>query len=315
MHTTTIGTDISYAAALLTKNQVVGMPTETVYGLAGNALSVEAIQKIYEAKNRPSFNPLIMHCHSLEQAKQYAVWNDLSEKLYYSFCPGPLTFLLPKTPLVPSLLTAGSERVAIRFPRHSMARELLQQIPFPLAAPSANPSGYISPVTAIQVQQHLQGKIAYVLDGGTCDDGLESTIVQVEGNSIEILRSGTVTAEQLAAFGEVSIHAGNADKPSTPGQLLSHYAPKTPLQVGDVATLLQHYQHLNLAVISLHTNYRGVYNYHLSPLGSLAEAAANVFNALHTLEAMNFDLILVEPIPEKGIGVAIMDRLKKAQHQ
>jgi L-threonylcarbamoyladenylate synthase len=311
---TTIGTDISHAASLLKQNEVVGIPTETVYGLAGNALSAEAIQKIYEAKNRPSFNPLIMHCHSLEQAKQYAVWNELAEILYLNFCPGPLTFLLPKTPLVPELLTAGSQQVAVRFPKHSMARALLQQISFPLAAPSANPSGYISPVTARQVQQHLAGKIPYVLDGGTCTEGLESTIVQVQGNNIEILRSGTITAEQLAVYGEVSLVNGNAEKPATPGQLLSHYAPKTPLLVGNVAQLLEEHRSKNIAVLSLSSQFAGVYNHQLSPQGNLAEAAANVFNALHSLEAMQFDLILVEPIPEEGIGIAIMDRLKRAQH-
>ena len=195
MYHTTIGKDLDQAKMLLERGELVAIPTETVYGLAANGLSVAAIARIYEAKNRPQFNPLILHVANLEQAQRLVTeLPDACKRLMQAFSPGPITYLLPKSSLVPDMVTAGSARVAIRIPAHPMALELLTMLDFPLAAPSANPSGYVSPVSALHVFEGLQGKIPYILDGGNCTVGLESTIVGFEEGKVVIHRLGGISA-------------------------------------------------------------------------------------------------------------------------
>lgn len=311
---TVIGTHIQEAADLLKAGELVAIPTETVYGLAGNALNVETVSKIYAAKNRPSFNPLIMHVPSLEAAALY-VKNipDSLLKLAKAFSPGPISFLMPKTDLVPDVITAGSDRVVLRIPNHPMTLELLSLLNFPLAAPSANPFGYVSPVTAQHVYQGLNGKIAYILDGGTCSVGLESTIVGEENGTLIVYRLGGITLEQIEEVTGVKPELSLLHKkPDTPGQLRSHYAPGKPVLVGDVAKLLEGKDVTKTGVISFQKNYGVIHSFVLSPSGNLAEAAARLFQALRDLDNTDVDCILAEKFPDEGIGMAINDRLSRA---
>jgi L-threonylcarbamoyladenylate synthase len=317
---TIIGNDISFAASLLRRGEVVAIPTETVYGLAGNALNEEAVIRIYEAKQRPRFNPLILHVDSFQRFSEYAhSIPDACMKLAEYFTPGPLTFLLPKKDNVPAIVTAGSERVALRVPAHPVARALLQQLDFPLAAPSANPSGYVSPVTAGHVYDGLQGLIPYILDGGPCQVGLESTIIGFEENGIVIYRHGALAAEELQAVSglPVRVHTGTGSV-ETPGSLKSHYAPTLPLWIGDVNQLLREHAGKKAAVISFrqaYTDPRSDCSYVLSPGGDLHEAARNLFRVLREIDRSDAEIILAEKFPSEGIGYAINDRLERAQFE
>jgi L-threonylcarbamoyladenylate synthase len=313
---TEIGQDISLAAALLRKGALVAIPTETVYGLAANALDIEAVVNIYEAKGRPRFNPLIMHLSSLEAAADYVT--DIPSPLRLlaeRFSPGPLSYLLPKSSRVPDLITAGSDRVVIRIPAHPMTQELLQQVSFPLAAPSANPFGYVSPVTAAHVLEGLGGKIPYILDGGPCSVGLESTIVGMEGDELVIHRLGGISAEDIyLATGMKPGFSLLHKKPDTPGQLKVHYAPGKPLIQGGISELLLAHAGKKLAVISFTQAWPDVHiSKVLSPSGDLHEAASQLFTVLRELDKSDADLILAEDFPDTGIGQAINDRLGRAE--
>ncbi len=315
---TETGIDIPKAAKLLQNNELVAIPTETVYGLAGNALSETAVAKIYAAKNRPSFNPLILHLSGIDQIERYAYADETSLLLARSFMPGPLTLLLPKKNTVPDITTAGSNKVAVRVPNHPITLAVLAMLDFPLAAPSANPSGYISPTAAKHVLQGLNTKIAYILDGGAASIGLESTICEVVGDHIVLHRAGGISAEQLkAASGLNVVDAQHVPRnPQTPGQLKSHYAPNTPLFRGNIEALLDQYSGKKIAVISLQKAYPGrdnVSSYVLSPTGDLAEAANKLFAQLRLIDSMNYEVILTEIFPNEGIGPAINDRLSRAQ--
>jgi L-threonylcarbamoyladenylate synthase len=312
---TEIGQDISKAAILLRTGALVAIPTETVYGLAGNALNSEAVINLFEVKGRPRFNPLIMHLPSLAAAEHYVTHIPAPLRLLADqFSPGPLSYLLPKSSLVPDLITAGSDKVVIRVPSHPMTLELLQQLEIPLAAPSANPFGYVSPVTAEHVKEGLDGKIPYILNGGPCSVGLESTIVGMEGDQIIIHRLGGVTAEDI--FHVTGIKPGFSllhKKPDTPGQLMSHYAPAKPLIVGDLSTLVAAHAGKKLAVISFTDHRVDVHiSKVMSPSGDLHEAAANLFAVLRELDKSDAELILAELFPATGIGQAINDRLSRA---
>lgn len=311
---TLIGTNIQEAADLLRAGELVAIPTETVYGLAGNALNVETVGKIYTAKNRPSFNPLIMHLPSLEAAGPYVQSiPETLHKLAKAFSPGPISFLMPKTALVPDVITAGSDKVVIRIPNHPMTMELLRQLDFPLAAPSANSFGYISPVTAEHVLQGLNGKIAYILDGGTCSVGLESTIVGEEDGQLTVYRFGGITVEQIeAATGVKPSLALLHKKPDTPGQLKSHYAPGKKVIVGDVKALLVDKDLDKTGVISFQKDYGVKHSFILSPSGNLTEAASKLFQALRDLDQTDVNIILAEQFPNEGMGMAINDRLSRA---
>lgn len=312
---TVIGKDIQYASELLRKGSLVAIPTETVYGLAGNALDTEAVISIYEAKGRPRFNPLIIHVPSLEAAAPYV--KEIPEaivKIADRFSPGPISFLLPRTDLVPDIITAGSDRVVLRIPAHPMALELLRGLDFPLAAPSANPFGYVSPVTAQHVYDGLQGRIPYILDGGICTVGVESTIVGLEEGELVVYRVGGISAKQLEEVtGMATRYSLLHAKPDTPGQLKSHYAPGKKLTVGDPDHLINANPTSKVAVISFSKHYPNAFiNKILSLNGDLHEAAAGLFAAMRELDASGADLIAAEVFPAEGIGLAINDRLGRA---
>ncbi len=311
---TELGTDISKAAALLNTNELVAIPTETVYGLAGNALDKAVVAKIYAAKNRPSFNPLILHISGIDQLSKYALVDTISALLAKEFMPGPLTLLLHKKNIVPDITTAGSNKVALRVPQHPLCLELLHSIGFPLAAPSANVSGYISPTTAAHVAAGLNGKIPYILDGGTAAVGLESTICEVVHQKIIVHRTGGISADELKKVSGLEVVLANNQKSiETPGQLKSHYAPNTPLYRGNITDLIARNSGKKIACISFQNTYKGVENFVLSPNGNLAEAANLLFATLRLVDAGNFDLIFTELFPNEGIGPAINDRLGRAQ--
>lgn len=318
--TTRIDRDVATAAALLQNDEVVAIPTETVYGLAGNALSPDVVKKIFAIKNRPLSNPLILHLADFNQLDRYATKiPPAAAMLAERFWPGPLTLLLPKTSCVPDVVTAGLPRVAVRIPSHPVALQLLRRLHFPLAAPSANPFGYISPTSAEDVRRILHGKISYVLDGGDCAKGIESTIVGFEGNTPVIYRPGVVTAEEIKALvGAVEIHRKEPPKPLSPGMLPSHYAPHTPLFLTEsVAALTATSLPPGTAILAFQQACLLVPKRNqqvLSPRGTLSEAAANLYKALHRLDGLKCQRIIAEQVPDTGIGKAINDRLRRAAY-
>ncbi len=315
---TKIGKDLALAKQLLQNGQLVAIPTETVYGLAANGLNPEAVARIFEAKNRPSFNPLILHVADLEHA--VALTSEFPPKarqLAEVFWPGPLTLVLPRHESVPDIVTGGLDTVAIRVPAHSLTLQLLRSLDFPLAAPSANPSGYISPTQALHVAEQLGEKVAYILDGAASTVGVESTIVMVKDDSVYLLRQGGTSEEALKAVVGDIIHATTEahDKPLAPGMLLNHYAPGKRVLLGNLSLLYgQHFQE-RVGVLAFKEPLPEIpleQQRILSPKGDLAEAAANVFAYLRELDKLDVDLIIAEPVPDTGIGRAVNDRLKRA---
>jgi L-threonylcarbamoyladenylate synthase len=317
MHKTIIGTNVLEAKRFLDEGELVAIPTETVYGLAANALDEKAVLKIYAAKNRPQFNPLILHVANLEQLQKLVLDTPVAcQKLLLELSPGPITFLLPKSDLVPDLITAGSHLVAIRIPNHPLTLDLLSKLDFPLAAPSANPSGYVSPVTAEHVMDGLNQKLPYILDGGTCQIGLESTIVGFEGDKVIIHRLGGVSAEQIRDItgNDVEVALSHAS-PTAPGQLKSHYATAKPFYLGDVELQILENKGKRIGIISFQKSY-SVLNPSveilLSKRGDLNEAASALFSAMRNMDYSNVDVIIAERFPDEGIGMAINDRLERA---
>ena len=317
MYHTEIGKDIIKAKLLLEKGELVAIPTETVYGLAANALDPLAVAKIYEAKNRPQFNPLIIHVADIDQLRKYvgAIPDDCIQ-LMQAFSPGPITFLLDKTDLIPDITTAGSSKVAVRIPNHPLTLQLLSSLLFPLAAPSANPSGYVSPVRADHVAQGLLGKIPYILDGGKSTVGLESTIVGFQDGDTLVHRLGGIAVEEIEkVLGKAVKISITHDAPKTPGQLKSHYAPRKKLIVGDIEKLITDFGDKKLGIISFQHKYPyTIPQIILSEKGNLAEAASRLFSAMREMDNFDIDLILSEWVPEEGVGRAINDRLRKASH-
>lgn len=315
-HNTFIGTDIKEAAGYINRDETVGIPTETVYGLAANALSTDAVLKIFTVKNRPHFDPLIVHVHSTEELAKYV--SDIPVKatlLINRFMPGPLTLLLKKKSIVPDLVTSGLDTVAIRIPQHPLTIQLLQQLDFPLAAPSANPFGYISPTSAHHVYDQLHGRIPYILDGGTTEVGVESTIVGFEGDEVVVYRLGGLAIEEIEKVaGKVRVAVNESSDPKSPGMLKSHYAPRKKLRLlesenQEISTAE------NAAVIAFDKPVDGVKPENqilLSVKGDLKEAAKNLFAAMRQLDAGNCDIIYAVKFPEQGLGKAINDRLKRA---
>ena len=321
-NSTRIGKDVNAAVQLLQAGKLVAIPTETVYGLAANALNEDAVLNIYEVKRRPQFNPLIIHVASFDAVKKWAK-NIPSEAalLAKTFWPGALTLLLEKNELIPDLVTAGHTRVAIRIPDHPLTLELLKQIDFPLAAPSANPSGYVSPTSAEHVYAGLKGEIPYILDGGECRVGLESTIVGWDENGETIIyRLGGISKENIeSVLGKtVKIAASIVQDPSAPGMLKSHYATVTPLHAGGIPELLKAFPDKKAAIINYnlyYPNYPTDLQYILTPNNDLYEAARNLFRILREADQQNADIILAEYAPAHGIGLAINDRIERARHQ
>jgi L-threonylcarbamoyladenylate synthase len=315
---------ISRAVELLARGEVVALPTETVYGLAADATNAQAVAKIFEAKERPFFDPLIVHLPSLDWLDRITQNRDpLVEKLVAKFWPGPLTLVLQKRDNVPDLVTSGLTTVAVRMSAHPVFREVCARFGKPLAAPSANRFGRISPTAAEHVLAELGGRIPLIIDGGATMHGVESTIVAVENRRIKILRAGPVTREELSEFGEV-IFEKRGDTPNAPGQLESHYAPRTPMRIADCGLRIADFSGVRVGLLARDssTSLRFAQNDSggeffsvvevLSASGDLREAAANLFSKMRTLDEAGLDLILAEPVPEVGLGVAIMDRLRKA---
>jgi L-threonylcarbamoyladenylate synthase len=315
---TRIEKNIDHAIKLLKTNQVVAIPTETVYGLAGNALHPETILKIYEVKQRPRFDPLIVHTDQLQKMEKFVEYiPDIIYKLAESFSPGPLTFVLPKTAAIPDLVTSGLASVAVRIPDHSKTLELLSQLDFPLAAPSANLFGQISPTKAKHVFHQLQNKIPLIIDGGECRVGIESTIVRYKNNQLEVLRLGGTTIDQLKRIcKDIAVVTEQSEQIHAPGQLKSHYATRTPMIVGDIPQLLEQYKQKDCAVLSFSKSYTsGKKQIILSEKAELSEAAKKLFNAMHVLDSLQADIILTEEFPPVGLGLAINDRLRRASYR
>ena len=314
-----VGTDIQKASTYLKKGQLVAIPTETVYGLAGNALDLKAVSSIFETKNRPSFDPLILHVASLEQVNSFVTaFPEKLRRLAEAFWPGPLTVLLPRKASVPDLVTSGLDRVAVRVPNHPLTLALLAQLDFPLAAPSANPFGYISPTQAAHVATQLGAQIPYILDGGACAVGLESTIVGMEGEQVVIYRLGGLDISEIESLvGSVTVQAHSSSNPSTPGQLASHYAPRKPFLVGELNELVlkMTQEGKTFGVLSFSTHFSTLPSdrqFVLSPSQNLQEAAQRLFMGMRLLDESDAALILAEFVPENGLGRAINDRLKRA---
>lgn len=310
------GKDIKQAIEVLKAGDVIGLPTETVYGLAGNAYNTEAITKIFTVKNRPTFDPLIVHTSSIERVHEFV--KEIPEQaqlLAKHFMPGPLTLLLPKKEVISDLVTSGLETVAVRIPNHPLALELLQNLDFPLAAPSANPFGYISPTSAQHVDNQLGDKIKYILDGGECKVGIESSIIGFFDGEIVVLRKGGLAIEEIEAIvGKVRIEEHSSSNPKAPGMLKSHYAPRTRLLViGDWLFVEEDTRKIGyLGFDKFHLSIPLENQLLLSPTGNLSEAAKNLFAYMRLLDTRGFDKIYTELLPEKGLGRAINDRIKRA---
>ncbi len=313
-----IGTDIVLAAQLLRQNKCVAIPTETVYGLAANALNEDAVAKIFAIKRRPAFDPLIVHIAEMDQMLDFVVSvPPLAMELGRAFWPGPLTLLLPKKEIIPDITTSGLNSVGIRIPSHRMTRELLLQLAFPLAAPSANPFGYISPTSAIHVAAQLGEEVDYILDGGDCAIGLESTIVDCTGEEPMVRRWGGITAEMLSPIlGKVRADHTSHSHPQAPGMMLAHYAPKIPMIVGNRNELISQANLKKCATLSFTEPWPSERNLILTVKGDLQEAAKNLFRYMRELDSMsNIQCIYAEWVPQEGIGVAINDKLKRASHR
>ncbi len=316
---TQIGNSWQEAAEWLKKGEIVGIPTETVYGLAGNALDESSVLKIFKAKNRPHFNPLIIHTHHPVAIGQYV--NDIPDEaqlIASHFSPGPVTFLLEKNNSIPDLVTAGHHKVAVRIPDHALTRKLLESLDFPLAAPSANRFGYVSPTTAEHVLQGLNGYIPYILDGGPCTVGLESTILDFEGNEVILRRKGGISVEAIEDLigKRLIIQTHSSLHPVAPGQLKSHYATQTPLYTGEIEPLAQHFSGKKLALIEFgkETKTPVFKRYNLSPTANIDEAARNLFSMMREADDCGADIILACVLPQTGLGSAVNDRLRRAEH-
>ncbi|MFM7643967.1 MAG: L-threonylcarbamoyladenylate synthase [Sphingomonadales bacterium] len=309
---TAVGTDLQLALNLLERGQLVSIPTETVYGLAADANNEDAVLSIFKAKDRPKSNPLILHFATLEQALPYTLeFPEVFEQLYAAFCPGPITFVVPKSSLVSALITGGQSTVALRFPAHPLLQQLLELLEYPLAAPSANLYGQLSPTTAQHVLGQLNERIPYILDGGPCLHGLESTIIGLDNDQVVIYRHGGITAEMLAEqLGYTpQIKTQKESGVLTSGMVKHHYATQTPLFLG----FKSGEQEKSTLQITLGPNEQ-ISGPHLilSQEGLLLEAARHLYAALHEADAMQVDQIYVEPFPNVGLGKAMNDRLSRA---
>lgn len=305
---------IQEAAAFLRAGKLVAFPTETVYGLGADATNDRAVASIYAAKGRPEFNPLIIHAPNLAALDELVEWNEKARLLASQFWPGAITFILSRKRgcAVSLLASAGMPTLAVRIPSHPVALELLNAVGKPIAAPSANASGKLSPTTALHVSQSLGDKVDMILAGGKASIGLESTIINLSSSSPTLLRPGAITQDQIEKLiGKISFFQGANDSDViAPGMLASHYAPNTPLRLnaseakdGEAFLTFGH----DVAARG------GSTRFNLSPTADLNEAAANLFSALHQMDDNNkYRAIAIMPIPETGLGVAINDRLRRA---
>jgi L-threonylcarbamoyladenylate synthase len=305
---------ILQAADIIKRGGLVAFPTETVYGLGANGLDSIAVAKIFEAKKRPTFNPLILHISDKSWLQKYSsIKNEKVDALINKFWPGPLTLVLPKTKIVPDIVTAGNSTVAIRMPNHEVALQLINACGLPVAAPSANKFGHLSPTEAVHVSKYLGDKVDMILDGGKCSVGVESTIIEFHNEEFYMLRPGGLSKEEIEKeIGTIKPGRMNPNKPNAPGQLLFHYSTTTPLKLFDGKFLDEKKKIGAIFFCKNKIDFPFAVVKILSPLGDLREAAANLFSFLHELEQEHLDLILVETVEDKGLGRAIMDRLKRA---
>ena len=312
-----IGTDVEQASELLRQGRLVAIPTETVYGLAANALDNAAVLSIFETKNRPTFDPLIVHADSLASLSQYVI--DIPEparRLAEAFWPGPLTLVLPKGSMIADLVTAGLPTVAVRVPDHPLTLELLRSLDFPLAAPSANPFGYISPTTASHVAAQLGEAVPYILDGGECQIGIESTILSFQDGKPIVLRLGGLSLESIeSVIGKVPTTLHSDSNPQAPGMLKSHYAPRKPLYLTTRDKVLDQLGKPGNGGLLFKSGVDSealANSLVLSPKGDFREAAHNLFRYLRYLDTQPIREIWAEKLPDQDLGRAINDRLLRA---
>jgi L-threonylcarbamoyladenylate synthase len=308
---------IQHAAEIIKRGGIVAFPTETVYGLGADAFNPLAVARIFEVKRRPYFDPLIVHvAHPADVKKLVKEIPSHAKKLIERFWPGPLTVVLLKNENFPDIVTAGLPKVAIRMPDHPMALSLIKECRCPIAAPSANPFGYLSPTTAEHVREQLGDQVDLILDGGPCPVGVESTIVSFSEERPRLLRPGGVSLEEIeSVIGKVTISPVEEDSPSAPGMLPRHYAPRTPILLDWDEKDIDLHKGKNIGLLAFREPKNNL-TFHsveiLSKKGDLREAAANLFAAIRRLDGLNLDLIVAESIPEIGLGRAIMDRLRRA---
>lgn len=308
-----VSVDIQRAIRVLNENGLVGIPTETVYGLAANGLEKKAVLKIFKAKERPSFDPLILHS---TQNKIFQWARDVpfkAKQLAEAFWPGPLTLVLPKSDIVPFETTSGLDTVGLRVPNHPMTLQLLEQLDFPLAAPSANPFGYISPTSAQHVVQQLGDQVDYVLDGGSCNVGIESTIVGFENGDAVIYRLGGLTQKMIEnVIGVVKVQTNLSSNPKASGMLSVHYAPKKPLfLINDFADVIDD-ESTAYMLFGERLDVSEGRQFFLSEEGDFYEAASRLYALMRTLDDSKYDRIVVKKLPEESLGAAINDRLVRA---
>ncbi len=313
-----LGTDILQAKQLLEQGKLVAIPTETVYGLAANALNPDAVLSVFKAKDRPSFDPLIVHTDSIEKIERWVTRFPAALKtLATAVWPGPLTIVLPRNEWIPDIVTSGLETVGIRIPNHPLTLSLLQSLDFPLAAPSANPFGYISPTQAEHVNQQLGHLIPYILDGGSCQVGIESTIVAWENSRLHVLRLGGLSVEAIENLShqKVTLNLNQSSNPQAPGMLKSHYAPRKPLYIGDIDQLLKQHAGKRIGVLNFQRVLSDIpIQRTLSIPGDSYEASKNLFRFLRELDQSDAQVLITEFVPEFDLGRAINDRLFRAAY-
>ena len=313
-----ITSDINLAIESLKKGNVIAIPTETVYGLAGNAFEESSVNKIFKIKNRPSFNPLIVHVPNPKYINKIAQnIPKIAQKLSKHFWPGPLTLVLEKQKHISDIVTAGKSTVAVRVPNHKLTLDLLSKLPFPLVAPSANPFGFTSPTSADHVIEYFADKIDLILDGGVSLKGIESTIIGFENDNAVLYRHGSISIEEIEKIiGKVEIKNKNNLSPEAPGMLKRHYAPKTKIVFSnDFIKSIKSYPNKKIGILCLKRIEKipkSVHQEVLSSDGNLNEAAKNLYSALHKLDRLNLDLILTSNVPEFELGRSINDRLRRA---
>ncbi|MBB6480941.1 L-threonylcarbamoyladenylate synthase [Spirochaeta isovalerica] len=310
--------NIEKAARVILDGRLVSFPTETVYGLGGNSLDPKAVARIFEAKARPSFDPLITHIAELEMLDRIAdVKSSRTFDIIERFWPGSLTLIVPKRDIIPDIVTSGLDTMAVRMPDHPTALELIRLSSGAVAAPSANPFGYLSPTTAAHVDELLGDKIEMVLEGGTCRIGVESTVLDVTGERPIVLRPGGIALETIRELiPDVGIFNRETTSPTAPGQLKMHYSPTRPLHIVDSVNLVSERERCGALLFKDGPDVSGFSAVEiLSPEGDPVEAAARLFVALHNLDRAGIDRIYAEKIPEEGLGRAVMDRIYKASEK
>lgn len=316
-----ITSNITYAVHALNQGDLVAIPTETVYGLAGSAFNEHAIDKIFQLKNRPTCNPLILHTHSIDEVLKFVKEiPPTALKLAEAFWPGPLTLLLPKKSNIPHSVTAGSHLVAVRIPNHPIALDLLKQLYFPLVAPSANPYTRISPTNAKMVYDYFGDTLPCILEGDICSKGIESTIVGFHDDVPVIYRQGAISVDAIEfVAGKSKMLSTVKERVTTPGMSPMHYAPRTRFQIVEsIAGFIQEHTYLKIGVLSLgkkEFNQPNTTSINLSLTEDLEEASTNLYKSMYELDGMNLDCIIIEKFPEIGIGKSLNDRISRASYR